>query len=256
MLEPMLMFLFSPVFWLLPSTVLLAWAWRRAGRSVRVAGVAICLLLLLACLPLGANLLERVVEARVPADAWCVPAATGPVVVLAGGFDRPATADDDYRALTSDSWHRLRFGVELWRSRAGGVLWITGGGHGHFRESQVLARLAGDWGVPQASLRTESTSTTTWESAFALARALRGAQARVVTSPAHRARALVAFRAAGVAACVQDTGSDVVPAGGIGYAAPQASAIARSENALYELAGLAWYRWRAARAGRGPASGQ
>ena len=111
----------------------------------------------------------------------------------------------------------------------------------------MLASLAGEWGVPSSALRVETRSTTTRESANALAGALSGRRARLVTSPPHRARALQAFESAGVDACVHDTGTDVVPPGGPSYLWPQVSAIGKTEDALHELVGLAWYHvldWR------------
>jgi uncharacterized SAM-binding protein YcdF (DUF218 family) len=107
--------------------------------------------------------------------------------------------------------------------------------------------------VPAAAIRTETRSTDTRGSARALAPALRGARVRLVTSPPHRARAFGAFRAAGIDACLHDTGSDVVPFESIGYLVPQASAIGKSETALHELAGIAWYRLRRGQAGAGGA---
>lgn len=237
-------FLFSPVAWALPLLLVVLLAWRRLARGWRVAGIAAGALLLLACMPLGANALERLLESVVPRAATCTAADRGPIVALAGGFEHAPRREDDYAALTLESWDRLRAATELWHQRDEGELWITGGGPLPIKEATMLARLAVDWQVPPAAIRTETRSTSTWESAFALAPALRGHRARLVTSPWHRARALHAFRRAGMDACLHDTGSDVVPFDGIGHLVPQASAIAKSETALYELVGLAWYRMR------------
>jgi uncharacterized SAM-binding protein YcdF (DUF218 family) len=113
-----------------------------------------------------------------------------------------------------------------------------------FKESALQARLASDWKVPVSALRIETKSTTTWESAFALRRVLPG-RIRLVTSPWHQSRALLAFRAAGFDACVHVLGSDVVPFEGVGYLLPQVSAIEKAENAMYELVGYFYYRIRA-----------
>jgi uncharacterized SAM-binding protein YcdF (DUF218 family) len=238
-------FLFSPIAWAVPLLLVMLVAWRRLARGWRIAGIATGALLLLACMPIGANALERLLEALAPRGAMCAVADEGPIVVLAGGFEHAPRREDDYAAFTLESWDRLRAATELWHHRGDGVLWITGGGPLRIKEATMLARLAADWQVPPAAIRTEARSTSTWESAFALAPALRGQRARLVTSPWHRARALYAFRKAGVEACLHDTGSDVVPFDGVGHLVPQASAIAKSETVLYELVGLVWYRMRA-----------
>ena len=240
---------FSPVAWCLLLVLALLAFRNRPGRGWRRAGIAACGLLVLGCMPLGANLLERVLEGLVPAPAYCGPGDQGPLVLLSGGAVHPPSGSADYRALTGESWNRARAATESWLSGRGSALWIAGGGPYPVRESVVLASLVREWGVPSSALRIEARSTTTRESAHALARVLSGQGARVVTSPPHRARALQAFEAAGIDSCVLDTGSDVVPPGGIGYLLPQASAIGKTENALYELVGIAWYRvldWRQA----------
>ncbi|MGO4610643.1 YdcF family protein, partial [Variovorax sp. 2RAF20] len=93
-------------------------------------------------------------------------------------------------ALTLASWRRLFGAVSLWRSSPGTPLVIAGGGPFRIKESAVLARLARDWGVPSTVLRTESDSTTTWESAMAL-RGTLPARIRLVSSAEHLPRALL-----------------------------------------------------------------
>lgn len=233
---------FSPVAWCLLLALVLFVLRHRLGRGWRRVGIVACGLLVLGCMPLGANLLERVLEGAVPARAYCDPGDRGPIVLLSGGVNHPPAGSADYRALTSESWTRARAATELWLAGRSGTLWIAGGGPYPVRESTVLASLAGEWGVPSSALRVEAHSTTTRESARALAGALAGRRARVVTSPPHRARALQAFEAAGIETCVQDTGTDVVPPGSLGYLLPQASAIGKTEDALHELVGIAWYQ--------------
>jgi len=240
---------FSPVAWCLLLALVLFVLRHRLGRGWRRAGIVACGLLVLGCMPLGANLLERALEGLVPARAYCTPGDSGPIVLLSGGVNHPPAATADYRALTGESWTRARAATELWLAGRSGTLWIAGGGPYPVRESAVLASLVREWGVPSSALRVEARSTTTRESARALAGALSGRRARVVTSPPHRARALQAFEAAGIDVCVHDTGTDVVPPGGPGYLLPQASAIGKTEDALHELVGIAWYQlldWRQA----------
>jgi len=238
---------FSPAAWCLLLALVLLASWPRLGRGWRRAGVAAWCLLVLGCMPLGANLLERGLEGLVPARDYCASTGQGPIVLLSGGANHPPGGATDYRALTGESWTRTRAATELWLADGTGTLWVAGGGPYPVRESVVLANLAREWGVPPAALRIEARSTTTRESARVLAGALSGRRARLVTSPPHRARALQAFGSAGIDACVHDTGTDVVPPAGLGYLLPQASAIGKSEDALHELVGLAWYHvldWR------------
>jgi uncharacterized SAM-binding protein YcdF (DUF218 family) len=211
-------------------------------------------LLLVLCMPLGANALQRVLESLAPPSVHCSQRDTGPIVLLSGGLEYEPRDADDYAAFTLETWNRVRAAADLWRRGGKGELWITGGGPYRFKESELQGRLASDWDVPVSALRIETQSTTTWESAFALKPALSGQKLRLVTSPAHRARALFAFEAAGFDACVQDTGSDVVSFGRLGYLLPQVSAIEKSENAIYELVGNAYYRIRKLRGNKGDGS--
>ena len=245
-------FLFSPLTWGLAWGLLLLFAWRRLTRRWRGVGVGVGLLILVMCMPLGANLLEYALESRLKASSRCTPQDTGPIVVLSGGFEYEPVSAEDYATFTLETWSRTRAATELWLKSGKGELWISGGGPFRFKESEMQARLARDWKVPASALHLESESTTTWESAFALAPHLSGKRVRLVTSPPHRVRALVALEAAGVDTCVEDAlGTDVAAYGGPAYFLPQVSAVEKSENALYEMVGILYYRflaWREARA--------
>lgn len=221
-------------------------AWRRVGAAWRAVLVLAGLAILLLCTPLGANALIRWVEGQVPGTARCAADAEvdAPIVVLAGGLEDEPRARDDYIALTPSSWRRLRGGVELWRRHPVASMMIAGGGPFAIKEATVLAQLAQDWGVPAANLRTETASTTTWESAVAL-RSTLPARVRVVSSATHLPRALLAFRAAGFEPCAWVSDSAYVAPGSIGYFLPQLSAMQKTRLALYETAGTLSYRWRA-----------
>lgn len=239
--------LLSPLTWALLLALLLCLTWRQLGKPLRVAGIVLEAALLLLCTPLGANALVRYVESRTPAQALCAPDVSPmPIVLLSAGYDWDPAVNDDYVALAPESWRRLRGAIALWQRNPGSELVIAGGGPFATKESTVLARLAQDWGVPAAALRTETRSTTTWESAFAL-RGTLPARVRLVSSALHLPRALVAFRAAGFAACAYPNDSDYQPPGSWGYYVPQSSSLTKAELALHELAGTAIYAWRARR---------
>ena len=239
--------LLSPMTWALLWGVATWWRWRRSGVVLRSALVLSGLWILLLCTPLGANALVRMVESRVSPAQRCDAGWNGvPIVVLAGGFADEPRSRDDYIALTPSSWRRLRGGVELWRTDPRAVLMIAGGGPYPVKESTVLANLARDWGVSEALLREEAESLNTWESAMQL-RGMLPARVRVVSSAAHLPRTLIAFRAAGFAVCAHASDSAYVPFETWGYLLPQLSAMQKTYMAMYELAGMASYGWRARR---------
>lgn len=243
--------MFSPLTWGLLLAAMLGLVWNRLGRTLRILALGFGALVLLLCTPLGANALVRYAEARTPAPARCGPGAAHavppPLVLLAGGFEREPTATDDYAALSAESWRRLRSAVDLWRGNPYGVLVIAGGGPFPVKESAMLARLAQDWGVPRASVRIETRSTTTWESAMALREVL-PSQVRLISSALHLPRALIAFRAAGINACAESGDSLYQAPEGWGYLVPQTSAIEKAEAAVYEIVGTLDYRIRQSQA--------
>src|SRR5687768_5092973 len=104
-------FLFSPITWGLLLALALLLSWRRLSRAWRTAGVVAGVLLLVLCMPLGANLLERVVEGLAPASVHCKQRDSGPIVLLSGGFEHEPRDGDDYAAFTLDTWNRVRRAV-------------------------------------------------------------------------------------------------------------------------------------------------
>lgn len=239
----MLYFLLSPLTWGLILVAALCLCWSRLGRKRRIAGMALGGAILILCAPLGANQLVAWAQSQAQAPAACLAAQARPIVLLAGGFERPPQALDDYAALTPASWRRLHGAVQLWRRHPGSTLLISGGGPFPISESAVLGGLARDWGVPESALLLEQASTTTWESAFAV-RGLLPKRILLVSTQAHLPRAQIAFQAAGFEPCTQASDSDYRPFDGIGYLLPQATAISKSQAALHELLGRLYYRLR------------
>lgn len=237
----------SPLIWVLLLTALLCLCWRRLGRPLRMLALALVAAVLLLCTPLGGNTLVRAIESRLPSRTQCQNDAAMPIVLLSAGFEKDPRGGDQYIALDPESWRRLRAAVVLWRRSSGGELIIAGGGPYPVKESEVLARLSRDWGVPASALRVERRSTTTWESAFAL-RGKLPRRIRLVSSATHLPRAVIAFEAAGFAPCAHASGSYYVGPNGWGYFVPQTSAMAKTEIALYEAIGAIVYEIRAQRA--------
>jgi uncharacterized SAM-binding protein YcdF (DUF218 family) len=226
----------------------LAIAFALAGRR-RVAAwcAAFAFACVLAMTPLVGNALLGWLEAPY---AGPVPACDGGdhVVVLAGGFERAARAPDDHDALSDASVRRLVRAITLARASPARRLVVTGGGAWRVPESAVLAALAVELGVPATTVERETDSHDTWQGAEALARSWgdRGARIWLVSSAWHLRRAMLAFETAGFDPCPVAADRRHRDVSDWGALLPQASGLRKTEVALHELAGIAWYRWRAA----------
>lgn len=229
---------------LIALALALVWKWLPGG--LRYAGIFIVILPLVAMTPLGANTLVRLVESRAPSRA-CAAEPPMTIVVLSGGFQREPLSATDFSAENSQSLDRLFAGAALWKRTPGAHLVIAGGGDGAIAESEVMARLAEQLGVPAQAIGTERRSHSTWENAQNLAALKPPLPARItlVSSALHLPRALIAFRAAGFQPCAWSSGSMYLPPGGLGYFVPQSSSLLKTEAAIHELAGAAYYAWRA-----------
>lgn len=239
--------LLSPLSWLLLGG-LAAFLLRRRG--ARVAGVAIALCSTVLMTPLGANVLVRLVESRVPVGPCNAP-PDAPIVVLGAGVDHQPRDGKDIGVLSSASLRRLVAGVQLWHQHPQARFFVLGASPFEVPESDLYADLAERLGVPAASITRESTSTTTWENAQHLAALLPPRPIRLVTSALHAPRAALAFRAAGFQPCLATSGSDYLGPGEAGYFVPRTSALRKADAAIHEIVGDIVYRWRA----RGAMSG-
>ena len=174
------------------------------------------------------------------------------VVVLSGGLEGPPRDADDFAALDPDSVQRMLSAVALWKSMPSATFVIAGGGPFEVRESDVLARLAEQLGVPAASIVREGHSQTTWENAQQLRLLQPPLPERIwlVSSAIHLPRALKSFRAAGFDPCIHVSDRDYLSLQGIGYFLPQSSALRKSEMAIHELVGQALYAFYGAAASR------
>lgn len=249
-------FVLSPLFWSLLLALVLGVLWRRVARWLRGLLLAVEIVLVLAMTPLGANRLVHWVESRVPARATCTAPAPSVIVLLSGGLAQPASAADDYTALTYASVQRLFSAVALWRAHPDARLVISGGGDkGSIAESVVLASLAHRMGVPADMLQVETHSQTTWENAADLAREQPALPRRIwlVSSGLHLPRAMLAFRAFGFDPCPHSSGSLYIPfSASLGYFMPQTSSLAKTDRAIHELLGGWVYAWRARQAPMAP----
>lgn len=258
-------FLYSPLTWGLLLAVLMVWRWSRMAWVARVLSIACGIVLFLLCTPLGANLLVAGIQGLAgngvqgtgltKGDSSCPLHGDTPVVLLSGGFEGPPSAVDDYASLHVQSWKRMRGATQWLKKHPGHALWISGGGPYPIKEADVLGRLALDWGVPATQLQIESRSTNTWNSASTLRAAL-PREVLLATSALHMPRALIAYQRAGYLPCPLPTDSQYVPSRSLLALVPQTSAMYKTEEATYELAGIVMYLLRPSPAlGRASADG-
>jgi uncharacterized SAM-binding protein YcdF (DUF218 family) len=224
-----------------------AWSrrWRRALLRIAVTVGAIAIF---AMTPLFANLLlSRLENAEVPSPD-CARTPPDVAVVLAGGIYGTAADADDPSVLNLPSRQRLDRAVAWWSERDGRTLILSGGAWfaDGIPDSRRMRRYARQRGVPEAAMRSEDVSRTTWESARQLARLQPALPRRValITSASHMPRAAYAMREAGYEVCQVATDRLHIPPDWPGVLLPQRSALEKSEIALHELIGLLYYRTR------------
>jgi len=249
------MWLISPLSWLLLAVLIVcASAWMRRRRRVPLSvAVVIGALSIFAMTPLFANLLLlRLENAEVPPPD-CARTPPDVAVVLAGGIYGTAVDADDSSVLNLPSRQRLDRAVAWWSERDGRTLVLSGGAwfDDGIPDSRRMRRYARQRGVPEAAMRSEDVSRTTWQSAQQLAK-LRPALPRrvaLITSASHMPRAAYAMREAGYEVCQVATDRLHIPPDWPGVLLPQRSALEKSEIALHELIGLLYYRMRFKRDG-------
>ncbi len=242
--------LLSPLgFGLLLALVL----WLARGRLSRVAlriGIAIEFVLLVLSTPIGANAIVSWQESRAPLPETCATPQPSAIVVLSGGIRRDAADVRDFATLNIASLQRTIAGAELARRTPDAQLILAGGprigGHNDVSQAAVMATIAEGFGVPAASIRAESLSTTTWENASRV-RALDPPLPQriwLVTSATHMPRSLLAFRAAGFEPCSYPADRRASPFDGPADLLPSAGAIANTDAVLHEWIGEVAYRLR------------
>lgn len=238
----------SPLSWLLLALVALAIsiAWRPRMRFWRAACVGVIVLSFTAMTPWVANLLVHSLEGRVKPSADCRARSPDVAVVLAGGVDRKAHEEDNYGVLTQASRRRAEAAAHWWREAPGRRL-VLSGGSGWLAsppEARLMAAYLRALGVPDAALRLETHSRTTWENARQLA-ALKPALPRdvvLVTSALHMPRASFSLQQAGFRACPLATDERYVAFQHAGFLIPDSGGLAKTEAALHEWVGLLAYR--------------
>lgn len=220
---------------------------RSRGRWLWRAGLAWAAVAVLAMTPMVANALVSWLESQHATAATCATSPPAVAVVLAGGVDTVPTDVADLPALAITSRRRIERAVEWWHQRPGRTLIIAGGPDlaGAIPTADLMADYARRLGVATTALQIEGRSASTWENAHALAQ-LQPALARrvgLVTSAIHLPRARYAMARAGFEVCAIPADPRRIPFGLPGYLIPRSSALHKTEAALHELVGLAYYRW-------------
>jgi uncharacterized SAM-binding protein YcdF (DUF218 family) len=224
-----------------PLLLAICGAWllgSHAGRTGRRAG-----LLFLACgfgslwllsTPVVADFLERAAAREPVLDESRAAGAQAIVILGAGGARHSAPEYAHAPAAASDLLERLAYGAYLAR-RTGLPVLVTG----DFAETEAMhTSLARDFGV--ATRWVESHSRDTFENAQFSASLLRAAgvtRILLVTSATHEYRAAREFEASGLEVVPAPTGVWTAPEPSPLSYLPNASALRRSTEALYELLG-------------------
>jgi uncharacterized SAM-binding protein YcdF (DUF218 family) len=229
---------------LLVVLALVLWP-RRLGRTVLVLAA---LLYWAAATPVVSSWLLWSLEDAPPlrAERYADAPATA-IVILSGDLQRDAAeyGGDTVGGLTLE---RLRYGARLAKDTRLPVL-VSGGVLDERASLAALMKdaLERDFGVKARWV--EDRSRTTWENAELSAELLRRdgiGRVLLVTHAWHMRRSVLSFR---------PTGLEIVPAPTLAYAPgpleleaflPMPNSFRRSYFALHEIAGLAWYRMRAA----------
>jgi uncharacterized SAM-binding protein YcdF (DUF218 family) len=241
--------LLSPLAWLVLAGAMAGTAgWLPHPAAWRVAGLVLAALSLVAMTPWVANRLVGGLE-REASHAVC-PELPDTLVVLAGGVDLRVRDDEDFGALNGASRRRMDAAISAWRAAPHTRLVLSGGASA--RHAPALATLMSAYarwaGVPSAAITLEARSRDTWQSARAVAAQLPpGTRIGLVTSASHWPRARRAFEQVGLPACAVLADVRRLPVGLPWALIPRLSALEKTEDALHEWVGLAWYRWRARR---------
>lgn len=246
-------FLLLPVYVLALLVVLAAAAFRQEAASTlrrwRYAFVVALAAVYVTTAPVFAEALVRAIESQYPPPALTASARNRDnlVVVLTAGWLR-STGNHSYEVRLGEAgWERTWIAVELWQ-RIGGKLLFVGAPtpDGKTSAAAGMARVARQLGVPRASLLVEGKSRNTYENWKFSERLIQqyGDRVWLITSALNMPRAMGVARRLGINAvpypCDYRADKDVSWRLWI----PSNAAPVTLEEALHELLGMVWYRWR------------
>ncbi len=246
--------LLSPLSWLVLSlaTLLLVTFWRPRWRCLKGACIVMAAVSAVAMTPATADILLAMLEVPATQADGCAASSPAVGVVLGGGVDATPSGPADFSVLGNATKRRVERAVDWWQSEPDRVLVFSGGppAPGLVAEARLMMAYAAHLGVAPSGMRHEDESTDTWENAGNLSRLAPRLPTRValVTSALHAPRARYSMERAGFEVCIIATDFRRVPPRLPGYLVPQNRALGKTELALHEIVGLAYYRaashWR------------
>lgn len=236
----------SPLSWLLLSGGLAVLAFWSKKKRLQWMFVILAFISMATMTPLFANTLVGLLESEAPKPASCRDSPPDTAVVLASGFDDIYHSGERTWVLNTSSQRRMDRAIQWWRQKQDRKLLLSGGSRirGGKPVASVMEDYAREMGVPAHALLIESGSWTTWENAQFTAR-MPAVPKRVVliTSAMHMPRARYAMRRAGFDTCPIAADSRLTSLSFPGYLIPQSSSLAKTEEAMHELVGFAFYHF-------------
>ena len=223
-----------------------ALTWRRRVRGGAALAALGVVLLWLACLPVVGLSLARLLEPPPVAQA-ALKSGTAIIVLGAGRIQ----GSPEYRAdiVNAEGLVRLRYGARL--ARETGLPLLAAGGKpygGILSEADTMAHAAAeDFRTPVRWV--EGDSNTTAENAarsFAILSPEKRTRIVLVTSALHMRRAEAAFRKAGFDVIAAPTSYASRGETHLVDWVPGSGGLSATRAALWELIGIAWYRFRGA----------
>lgn len=244
--------LLSPLAWLLlAATMALVCCLMRGNKRSWLVGCGLLFMVSVAAMtPIVANLLTAPLERPMPVPQWCRDTPPATALVLAGGTTGQPLDSGDYSVLNLASRRRIDQAIAWWREHDGRRLVLVGGagdGGGIPALAEMMAAYAQALGVPPQALQLETDSDDTWENARHSARLAPSLPRRIVlvTSAVHMPRAQFAFTEAGFKVCPLHGDVRRLPSRLPWALVPRTVGLDRTESALHEWVGLAYYRLRA-----------
>ncbi len=231
----------------------LFWIWRkRLRRAVSSIGLAIFVLLFFSA-PVVSRWLLDSLESQYPATPFEKMPKVQAIVVLGGSIAFPNYHHRDVELM--DSSDRILQAARLYKAQKAPIILMSGGNIDFLGssdlppESQLMAQLAVEFGVPKEVLLTETTSRNTYENAknsWAVLQPKGIKQILLVTSAFHMPRSVAIFRKIGftVIPATTDFRSGDGAEDFLLAILPSAEALNDSTLVLKEWVGLFAYRLR------------
>ena len=224
----------------------------RDKRKMAIGSLAIALVVLWsASMPLVANRLALVIEARYPAITLGMVPDSGCIVLLGGFVSAPVSPRRDIEL--NESVDRVFKAAELYFAGKAPLVIVAGGrqpwSKSQMTEAEMMRDILTMWQVPERSILVEDRSRNTRENALfskEIINSINCDQPLLVTSAAHMPRSVAAFERIGITVFPVSTDiraveeSNLTPMDFL----PDAGALSMTNTVLREWLGQLVYRWR------------